>query len=76
MPATTYRLDLHNYLQEIYKNQTALTWTQRQLGPQDRSDWEAVALINHEQYGKGIAHRLDEAKELAARQALVNLRGY
>jgi len=76
MPATTHRLDLNNYLQKTYKNQTTLTWTQRHIGPEHTSDWEAVALINHEPYGTGTAHLLDEAKELAAHQALVNLRGY
>jgi len=76
MAATTYRLDLNNYLYKTYKNQTTLTWTQRQLGPEHGSDWESVALIHNEPYGRGTAHLLYDAKELAARQALVNLRGY
>lgn len=32
--------------------------------------------VNHEKYGHGTAAKCDDAKEEAARQALVNLRGW
>jgi dsRNA-specific ribonuclease len=33
-------------------------------------------IVNHEEYGRGTAARLDDAKEKAAHQALVNHRGW
>ena len=36
----------------------------------------AILTVNHQPYGSGSAHNLDEAKERVAHQALVNLRGY
>jgi len=73
---TDYRLQLNNYLQDTFKNSSVLLWSTRQLGREDNSDWEAVALINHVAYGTGTARHLVAAKEEAARQALVNLRGH
>jgi len=70
---TDYRMHLNNYLQKNFKNQTTLQWNTRQLGREHHSDWEAIALINHVEYGKGTARLLDDAREEAARQALVNL---
>jgi len=37
------RLQLNNYLQQAFQNQTTLSWEKRQLGEQHNSDWEAVA---------------------------------
>jgi len=68
-------MQLNNYLQGAFKNQTVLQWRTRQLGREHNSDWEAVALINHEEYGRGTARLLDDAKEEAAYRALLNLRG-
>jgi hypothetical protein len=33
-------------------------------------------IVNHEEYGRGTAAKLDDAKEEAARQALVKHRGW
>jgi dsRNA-specific ribonuclease len=90
----TDRMQLNNYLQCNYKNQTTLSWVINQVGSEHNSDWEAIAYgmifchadllivkgcfgtVNHEKYGHGTAAKRDDAKEEAARQALVNLRGW
>jgi len=73
---TDYRMELNNYLQWAFRHQSALTWTTRQLGPEHKGAWEAVAHINHVACGTGIARLLDDAKEEAARLALIFHRGY
>lgn len=92
----TDRLQLNNYVQTMFRNQTTLTWTVQQTGEENQqheSPWEAIAFsafslprqfsilndfdpVNHIQYGIGSAPNRDAAKEEAARQALINLRGY
>jgi len=72
MPREGYRMQLNNYLQHIYKNQTLLCWHTQQTG---MHQWEATALINGVEYGRATAYILSDAKEGAARQALAALRG-
>jgi len=69
-------MQLNNYLQETYKNQTTLRWDTQHSGLEHQGTWKAIALINHVEYGWGTATTLDDAKEEAARQSLVNLRGF
>ncbi|KIM76683.1 hypothetical protein PILCRDRAFT_826077 [Piloderma croceum F 1598] len=76
MPDPGHRVQLNNYVQQMYKNSTSLSWDIQQQGPEHQPSWEAVAYINHVEYGRGTASRKDLASEEAARQALVNLRGY
>jgi len=72
--ATNYRQELNNYIQKKFKNHTTLQWTRHQYGPEHLGLWEAVALINHVEYGRASAPSLGAAQEEAARQALGNLR--
>jgi len=71
-----HRKNLNNYLQKAYQNPLTLQWNTRQLGPEHDSDWEAIAFINHVEYGRGIARLLKDAKEEAARQVLVHFGEY
>jgi len=68
-----HRMQLNNYMQHIYRNQSVLCWQTQQTGTEHQ--WEATALINGVEYGRATASLLDDAKEGAARQALAALRG-
>jgi hypothetical protein len=37
------RTQLNNYLQQIFGNQTTLSWDSCQIGPEHSCDWEAIA---------------------------------
>jgi len=71
-----YRMQLNNYVQRVYKTHTVISWDNEQLGPEHDSNWKSVVKINHTTYGTGTARLLDNAREEAARQALISLRGY
>jgi hypothetical protein len=38
-----HRVQLNNYVQQMYKNSTSLSWDIQQQGPEHQPSWEAVA---------------------------------
>ncbi|KAI0715084.1 hypothetical protein C8Q76DRAFT_729540 [Earliella scabrosa] len=69
---TRYNNDLNNYLQR-QGQLAALHWGEEQVGPPGQRAWQMTCFINGEQKGVGIAAQKGAAKDLAAREALVNL---
>ena len=93
--STDHHVQLNNYVQQMFKNSTSLSFQSHQLGPEHQASWQVVAysayrviclstliphiickIVNHVEYGRATSTRKNTAAEEAARQALVNLRGY
>ncbi|KZP26061.1 hypothetical protein FIBSPDRAFT_949846 [Athelia psychrophila] len=73
MPQHSYRLELHNYLQTIYRNSNALEIIVEHLG---EGEWRADVLIYGEIVAQATALSPTAAKEVAAARALVHHRGW
>jgi len=58
-------------VQVIYRRESVLIWEDKLQGPPDQGEWEAVAIINNKEYGRGCAQKLGDAREEAARLALI-----
>jgi len=69
-----HRVTLNNYLQDIYHKQNVLVWEDKLMGPPSQEGWEALAIINGKEYGRGYALKLRDAREQAAHVALINHR--
>jgi len=69
-----HRNVLNNYLQARYRRQNMVTWEVVRHGPLHNCVWVATAHIDGVPYGLHSAGNIREAKEEAARQALVALR--
>ncbi|CAL1694267.1 unnamed protein product [Somion occarium] len=67
-----WRRQLNNLLQRSYGVQ-ALQWVQQQHGSQHQGLWEARALIQQIEYGRGMGQTCNEAKEEAAYRAYTAL---
>ncbi|KIM92289.1 hypothetical protein PILCRDRAFT_810336 [Piloderma croceum F 1598] len=73
MSASNYRMQLNNFLQARYQNQSSLVWETHHHGSEHEGVWEAIAYINDVALGRSTAITLQAAKQEAARQVLAAL---
>ncbi|KZP30631.1 hypothetical protein FIBSPDRAFT_945970 [Athelia psychrophila] len=64
---STFRIQLNNYIQDIYRVNDAVTYTQKQIG----NVWKVKCYIKDNLYGEATSPTVAEAKENAAEQALI-----
>jgi len=69
-------MSLNNYLQKRYKRTDILTWKVIQIGPAHSCYWKVIASINDFEYGRATEASRNAAREAAAHNVLLALRGY
>ncbi|KAI0778650.1 hypothetical protein BD413DRAFT_510755, partial [Trametes elegans] len=67
-----YIVDLNNYLQK-QGQLAALNWVETHVGAGNSIQWTVKCKLQGEVVGTGVSHQKGNAKEEAARQALVAL---
>ncbi|KZT27573.1 hypothetical protein NEOLEDRAFT_1043160, partial [Neolentinus lepideus HHB14362 ss-1] len=68
-----YRMQLNNFLQ-VNGGTQQMHMSASNNGPAHAPQWTVVVRINNIEYGTGVAPTLNEAKEAAAQQTLVQIR--
>jgi len=67
---------LHNWIQESEHGLvTDITWGETSTGTDSDIRWTLVCRVKGEPKGTGTAQRKKLAKDIAAKEALINLRG-
>jgi len=67
---------LHNWIQESEHGLvTDITWPESSTGKDSDIEWTVICVVKGERQGTGTARTKKLAKDIAAKEALINLRG-